>query len=324
MNASFSPEDQLRREASGLAVDDILALCYALQLRQQPRRLRLYMDVLRQRGGERAQFASALICFDLARQNDPAAQRDFAFLADTLRALAGNSELVTQLTEDDPYLSYVWELCRDQLAELDLRFAEATEIEIDAKPVATLDLLSDVDFKDELPDLNVDDASMRQRFEHALESFLGGVPGFPVFDAESGFRMRSGRDVERIEAFLHELESLRDFVKVARGYRTLVMLFYGTQMRSRNLFGVINARKQELLRGGLTEFTQSGHLLAEMAGVLTPLHADPAVWSKVADVIQDYARYSLGDADAAKNGPAGYDAVGRLIRREQERGRDRR
>jgi hypothetical protein len=282
------------------------------------------MDVLRQRGGERAQFASALICFDLARQGDTGAQRDFAFLSDTMRGLADDRDLVGQLTDDDPYLSYVWELCRDRLSELDLRFAEATELPVSRESVATLDLLSDVDFNDELPDLNVDDAAMRQRFEHALESFLGGVPGFPVFDAESGFRMRSGRDVERIETFLHELESLRDFVKAARGYRSLVLLFYGTHMRSRTVFGATNARKQELLRAGLEEFSKSGHLVTDIAGVLTPLHADDGVWSKVADIIEDYARFCLYAPEATRLGPGGYDAVGRLVKREQERVRERR
>ena len=325
MDAPETAEDQLRREASGLGVDDILALCYALQQRRQHGRLRLYMDVLRKRGGERAQFASALICFDLARQGDTAAQRDFAFLADTMRALASKDDLVTQLLEGDPYLVHIWELCRAYLDEMDLRFVEAAEIPAEAiEPVARLELISDVDFKDEIPDLNVDDGAMRQRFEEALESFLGGVPGFPVFDAESGFRLRASRDVERIEAFLHDLDSLKDFVRVARGYRALTLLFYGTHMRSRSIFGVLNARKQDILRAGILEFVASGHILAEIAGVLTPLHADASVWMKVSDVIQDYLRFASRHPDGAQGGVAGYDAVGRLIQREQERDRARR
>ncbi|MBN1962276.1 MAG: hypothetical protein JW841_15175 [Deltaproteobacteria bacterium] len=325
MIATISAEEQLRREISGLAVDDILALCYALQQRKQHlNRLRLYLDILRQRSGERAQFASSLICFDLARQGDISAQRDFTFLTDTLRITAKNTELVNQLTQGDPYLSYIWDLCRTQLDELDERFSDSIDDNAENEPVRTLSLLSDVDFTEELPDLDIDDATMRQRFERALETFLGGVPGYPIFDSESGFRMRTGHDIERIENFLHELESLRDFVKNARGYRALVLLFYGTHMRSRNLFGVINARKQELLRAGLIEFTQSGHLVADIAGVLTPLHADPSVWIKLTDIIQDYIGYCINDPEAAKNGPAGYDAVGRLIRREHGRSRERR
>jgi len=133
MDVPITAEEQLRREASGLAVDDILALCYALHQRPQPSRLRLYLDVLRRRGGDRAQFACALICFDLARQGDAAAERDFGFLADTMRALAQNGDLVGQLVGGDAYLGYVWDLCRAQLDALDPRFAEP---EVDAGEAA--------------------------------------------------------------------------------------------------------------------------------------------------------------------------------------------
>lgn len=313
--------DQLRREAAGLAVDDILALCYHFEQKHQLERLRLYMDVLRQSAGERAQFASALICFDLARQGDAVAQHDFGFLVDTIRGLAGNEQLVDQLVGGDRYLRYVWDLCQAHLEQLDLRFSGP---EIEPAPAASVDLLSDADFKGELPDLSVDDARTRHRFEEALEAFLGGTPGMPVFDAEAGFRLHNGRDVERVEAFLLELDSLREFVRIARGYRALTLLFYGTHMRSKNLFGVVNGRKQETLRAGLAEYAGSGHMLPDLVGVLSPLHSEPDAWMKVADVVHDYLAYCAADPDAARKGPAGYDAVGRLVARDQARGRTRR
>ncbi len=100
-------EEQLLNEVSGLAVEEILALCYALKA--APQRLRLYSNALRRRGGERAQFASCLICFDLARQNDEIAQLEFGFLADTMRELASNTDLVQSLVGGDDYLTFVWE-----------------------------------------------------------------------------------------------------------------------------------------------------------------------------------------------------------------------
>lgn len=323
MDAPVTAEDQLRHEASGLAVDDILALCYTLHQRPQPGRLRLYVDVLRRRGGDRAQFACALICFDLARQGDVAAQRDFGFLADTMRGLSASDELVSQLVGGDPYLGYVWELCRAQLDALDPRFAE-TEVEPDPELMPELDLLSDADFAEDLPDLAVDDVAMKERFEQALEAFLGGVPGYPVFDAESGFRVKNGRDVERVETFLRELDSLRDYVRVARGYRALALLFYGTHMRSKSIFGTVNLRKQELLRDGLAEFAQSGHVVGDVAGVLGALHAEPEVWAKVSDVVVDYLAWCSQHSEAIQQGPQAFDAVGRLAVRDLQRGRQRR
>jgi hypothetical protein len=321
MEASTTAEDLLRQEASGLAVDDILALCYSLQQKQLHRRLRLYMDVLRRSGGERAQFASALICFDLARQGDATAQLEFGFLADTMRNLAAKDGLVEQLVEGDRYLSYVWGLCRAQLADMELPF-----VEVDAEPrsVASVDLISEADLEENLPDLEIDDAVMRERFEDALDAFLGGVSGLPIFDAEAGFRLHGGRDTQRVEAFLRELDSVRDFVRLARGYRALALLFYGTHMRSRSIFGVVNARKQEILRAGLAEFVESGAVLTQIAGVLNPLHADSEVWGKVAEVIYDYVGYCLAEPEAAKAGLENYDAVGRLGERGQGRGRFRR
>jgi hypothetical protein len=321
MDATTTGEDLLRHEASGLAVDDILAVCYALQQKPQPARLRLYLDVLRRRGGDRASFACALICFDLARQGDSGAQRDFQFLADTMRTLAESQELVTELLGGDRYLSYVWELCRAQLEEMDPRFVEPEPEIVEA---AEMVLLSDADFADELPTLDIDDVSMRRRFDDALDAFLGGVPGQPIYDMDSGFRVKSGRDVERVEAFLRELDSLKDYVRIARGYRALTLLFYGTHMRSKSIFGAPNTRKQELLRDGLEELLQSGGIVAEISGVLGPLHADPDVWPKVADVIQDYLAVCAADPEAARAGPSAYDAVGRLVVRDQARGRTRR
>src|SRR5262245_12260970 len=102
MSVDLTAEEQLRREVAGLPVGDILALCYAFQ--KKPERLRLYLDVLRGKGGERAQFASCLICFDLARQGDHIMQREFTILGDTMRGLAQNHELVLALVGDDQYL----------------------------------------------------------------------------------------------------------------------------------------------------------------------------------------------------------------------------
>jgi hypothetical protein len=330
VESAADPATRLREEMGALAVDDILSLCYALTAKpdsQQPR-LRLYLDVLRRRGGERAQFASCLICFDLARQGDTACQREFVFLTDTVRGLARREDLVTTLIGGDPYLVYLWELCQAQLSEADPRFADsqsAPETLPDVE-IAQLDLLSDEDMKADLADfkIEVDDETLWLRFDQAVEDFLGGEIGLPVYDANAGFRVKNSRDVERIEKFLRELESLREFIAPARGYRALVLIFYATHIRSKSLFGQINERKQALLRAGIMEFVHHGKDVWDIAGVLGPMHADNEIWEKVVDVLQDYVAWCAEEPHAAESGPEAYDAVGRLITRDGGRGNWRR
>lgn len=308
-------EERLLAEVSGLPVDEILALCYSL--RNTPQRLRLYLDVLRRRGGERAQFASCLICFDLARQGDETAQREFGFLSDTIRQLASNQQLVGSLVGEDDYLVFIWELCQAQLDEMDPRF-EGDEVLPVVEPdetLAELDLLSDADFGENDFTLTVDTSEMWRRFDEAVEAFLGGQVGLPVYDPTAGFRVSNNRDVQRVERFLQELDSLRELVPLARGFRAVTMLFYGMHMRAKSLFGAVNQRKQALLREGLDEFLRSGPDMAEIAGVMSPLHAGPEVWEKIAEVIVDYTAWLAESPDHLRLGPNGYDAVERMAER---------
>ena len=305
-------EEQLRREVAGLAEDDILALCYAFKGKAP--RLRLYLDVLRGRGNQRAQFASCLICFDLARQGDLSLQREFIFLADTIRALAADGELVVALIGQDPYLGFIWDLLQAALAEMDpLENEPLVNAAQSVGVVAELPLLVDDDLRDF--GVSTDDETLWRRFDDAVENFLGGVVGVPVYDPHAGFRLNNKRDVERIEAFLQKLNSLRDLIPPARGFRALTLLFYGTQMRSRSLFGAVNARKQELLRDGLDEFAKSGPAVWEVAGVFSSMHAAPSAWEKIADVLADYTHWLMFSRSEAALGIQHYDAVGRMSRR---------
>lgn len=281
-------EKNLREEVASLAVDDILALCYTLQHR--PARLRLYLDVLRTRGGERAQFASALICYDLARQGDLLAQREFVLLAASVRALGNREDLIKALVGGDAYLSFLWELCAAQLEDLD---SEPTSLQLGQAvtgPMAELDLLSDDDITDF--ELTVDNQELELHLAESVERFLGSELGMPVYDPEAGYRMSGRRDVDRIEKFLQDLDSLREHVQNARGFRALTLIFYATQMRAKTLFGGVNERRRALLRAGLREFLASGLEVAQIAGVLSPLHADEQVWPRIVDVLVKYVRWT--------------------------------
>lgn len=320
----------LRGEVSGLAVDEILALCFSSHSQKNPDRLRLYLDVLRPMGGERAQFASCLICFDLARQGDTVAQLEFSYLTDTIRILSAKPGFVEALVGGDPYASYVWELCQAQLEEMDPTFADmpVSPATPEVADVGAFDLLSDADFPENdpeqsLPDFKneVNSLRIRARFEEAVLYFLGGELGVPVYEAGCGFQFRNGRDAERIEAFIRELDSVRDFVPHAVGFRALSRLFYATGMRSKSFFGSINQRKQDLLRSGLEDFCASGPEVADVATLLTPLHAEPDAWPRIADMVVDYLMWMVAHPEAAAVGPSAYAAVERLIEREARRGR---
>jgi hypothetical protein len=317
-------EERLRQEIAALAVDDILALCYTFQ--HKLARLRLYLDVLRKRGGQRAQFASCLICFDLARQGETSSRQEFAFLADTMRVLGQDDSITTHLVGEDPYLSFLWELCQAQLDDMDPRFAGGDLAEAAPAEVATVDLLSDDDFGDELADLSAtpDNYNLWLRFDTAVEGFLGGEVGVPIYDPEAGFRVRSSRDVERVERFVQELDSLRELVPIARGFRALVLLFYGTHMRSKSLFGAPNQRKQTVLRDGLAEFLAAGPQVWEVAGVLNPLHMGDDVWEKISDLIIDYLQWIAVHPDEARGGTSGYDVISRLVASQPLMGNRRR
>ena len=326
MSEPLSAREQLIREVQGLAVEEILALCYSFG--HSAERLSLYLDVLRKRGGQRAQFASCLICFDLARQGDTSAGREFSILADTVRTLAQQSDMVQGLLGEDPYLSFVWELLENYLEELDPRFA-ADSISIDVteevEEVASFDLLSDEDFDDEIMELDfrVDEPQMLAEFNEAVSRFLGSIPGVPMYDPEAGFRLRNRHDTDRTERFLKELSSLREFVPLARGFRALTMLFYGSHQRSKGLFGNVNKRKQSLLREGLAEFVSSGPEMIQAAGAISALHADPSAWGKIAEAILDFLAWSHRENPESLGDPEDFDAVAHCVSRDSQRKPDR-
>lgn len=313
-------EQQLLDEVAGLAVEEILALCYTFKAK--PQRLRLYSNALRRRGGERAQFASCLICFDLARQGDEVAQIEFNFLADTMRALADKDGLASGLVAGDDYLEFVWDLCQQQLVEMDPRFGAEPPPPPPEEEVAVLDLINDNDFDDFV--ISVEDAAMWRRFDESVEAFLGGTVGVPIYDPTSGFRLENNRDVARVEKFLQELDSLREYVPMSRGFRALTMLFYGTHMRSKSVFGAVNQRKQTMLRDGIDEFMKSGPAVWEVIGVLGPLHAPSDVLERISSLLVDYIGW-VGDSPInAEKGARGYDPVARLVQRTPARGLNRR
>jgi hypothetical protein len=252
--------EQLLAELRALDTPDLLALC--LRFRRSPERLGLYLTLFRSRPGARAQFAASLVCFDLARQGNPVAQRELAVLAPTMAVIAADEQLVKSLVSGDRYLEELWEACREALASDDPRQLwcepglEATEL------VAELDLLEDedldisIDFEppaEPSPAVDQEDertARQRQQFAEALMRHLGHEPEKGLFDYGYGFTTARGADVERLESFVRSLDAY-DAVAPARGMVSLGRLFLGAHLRRLTFFGRPNPRRQAMVRDGL-------------------------------------------------------------------------
>ncbi len=244
-----------------LETNELLQLC--LKVRGSPARLRLYLGLLRSRGGVRAQLAACLVCFDLAKQGDIMAQREFTALAPTMSQLAQDVGLVAELLGGDPYLEETWSACRLALEGSDPREQlHALDEDADAVPVGELDLLSDedldadfgVEFSFGPPTQAVQDEVEREaaQAEYAalLAKHLGQEPEHGLF-SEGGFATASGRDLDRLEGFLERSAAWASRVPTARGLSSLGNLFLATHLRMRTLFGKRNPRRQKALRTGL-------------------------------------------------------------------------
>jgi hypothetical protein len=320
-------EQELTLQLSRLEVEEILALCYAFTSKNH--RMLLYMNALRQKGGERSQFAACLICFDLARQGNESLQKEFTYLAGTVRDVSTNNEVVQQLLGTDPYLEFVWGMLKVQLDNMDQRFENEHSVAsphlISTADISNIDLISDADFNDEVEgfDISGDPQRVFETYQEALDRFLGKDPFMPAFHPSAGFRLNNRKDAERLEQFLLELDSLRDISPPARAMRSLVLLFYGTHIRSKNFFGTINERKQFLLREGLREFRQSGKEIWEASSTIQPMHAKTIAWEKILEVLTDYV-YWCSKENHRIEAIEKYDAVGRQITRDKRHGHHRR
>src|SRR5690606_24059349 len=95
----------LKEAASALDVEELLALCYSFQ--KDSFRLGVYLDVLRRKGGQKAQAAACLVCFDLARRGERSFEGEFLALVPVMRAFLDDSEgtrPLDPLIGESPYL----------------------------------------------------------------------------------------------------------------------------------------------------------------------------------------------------------------------------
>jgi hypothetical protein len=313
----------LRTEAGRLDVEEILDLCYAFS--KDPIRLTVYLDVLRGKGGTKAQAAACLVCFDLARQGETRFEPEFLALIPVIESFSqmylGEQSALERLIGEDEYLTSLWADLQARLGGRDDRVDEidAADLEVDAE-IVELDLLDDDDIleiEDVLGVIDTGSDEMEQRWVGALDGFydletglqaMFNVGGHNVSSA-GGFSASSKADIARIEALRGEAESLAAHVPEARELLPIVDLFLAAHTRAKNLFGRRNKRRDTQLREGLAAFASLDAPPASAAPWLEPPTGPTHAWEKVAELLLDYAAFLVERIDEQAGPPYGAEGL---------------
>jgi len=288
--------ESLRNELRELDTGELLAL--GARLRRDPDRLSLYLGILRERSGGRAQLAACLVCFDLARLGNRTAQREFFALIPTIRDLARDPALVAELAGNDPYLISLWEGCEAALVRDDPRDI-ADGMDASVPVVGELDLLSDLDAGSELQFELLRMAESAQQEEHATAfarltaSQLGYDLANDIMPTVSGLSTGTSVQLDRLEQYLRQAGAYAPNVPLARGLACLGQLFLAAHLRRHRFFGKPNPRRVEALRAGLAALpSDSPAPLAEAAALIEEEGARVVEgFQKAAEILLDYLRY---------------------------------
>lgn len=304
---------QFHQETSRLTPGEALCECYA-QAHKDCETLQHYYENLSRRADEASIVASALICFDLAANyGEPQAKSHYPYILEELRSAGRFTSFRDQLVGSEPALISLWQTFEVSILQVDPRFEPGRD-EI------SIDDLSDIEIIEEEPEisgepqLEVEPPSEIdfRRYGLALQDFFGDNFMYPLPSPSGGFRLDTRRDVQRVEVFISEMTALVGAVPGARIYRAWALIFYGTHMRSRGLFGLINTRKQEILREGLKEFGRLAPGIWEVAEMFTTAYSDRSAWEKMMELIADYTIWLGQNPQSGADGLDTYDPVERL------------
>lgn len=288
--------ESLRHELRALETSELLAL--GARLRRSPERLSLYLSILRERSGNRAQLAACLVCYDLARLGHPTAQREFYALIPTIRSLSSDPVLVAELAGNDPYLLSLWEGCETAIARDDPR-DEAGTLDASTPIVGEFDLLSDLDMGSELQAELSRLADRARQEEHATAfarltaSQLGYDLENDVMPTVSGLSTATSGQLERLENFLRHAGAYASSVPLAQGLACLGQLFLAGHLRRHRFFGKPNPRRLEALRAGLTALPAEGPGPLAEAAALIEEEGERVMegFQKAAEILLDFLRF---------------------------------
>ena len=315
-------------QTSRMGPGEVLAQCYSEDA-QDREILQRYFENLSRRPDEASGIAAALICFDLAaNHDDDEARSHFPYLLETLRADSSYNLFREELVGLESGLVSLWQSFEATIVQVDPRFEPGRD-EI------SIDDLSDIEIVEEEPEPEIPGEPQPEvaqasemefrRYGLALQDFFGDNFMYPLPRPSGGFRLDTRRDVQRVETFIEEMAALAPVVPGARIYRAWALLFYGTHMRSRGLFGLINTRKQDILREGLNEFSRLAPGIWEVAEMFTTAYSERSSWEKMMELITDYTVWLAHHPQSP--GVEAYDPVDRLntlyrqrTQRERRRG----
>lgn len=302
----------LKEAASALDVEELLALCYSFQ--KDSFRLGVYLDVLRRKGGQKAQAAACLICFDLARRGERSFEGEFLALVPVMHAFLDDSEgtrPLDPLIGESPYLRALSSELEALLRTMDPRWDhggadQVVDLDQDVVEIELLDEddLLEVDLGD-LDEVASQREEQRARWHEALERFFGvdtgirsmfqrGGQALSVF----GFFAESKGELARVEALRDSARSYADAVPEAAELLPLVELFLASHMRAKNLFGRRSRARDATLAAALEHFTALERP-PEHGAWLEPPTSTPASWEKVAEIVLDYISW-LGSIEGAE------------------------
>lgn len=301
----------LREAASALDVEEILDLCFAFS--KDPERLLVYLDVLRSKGGQKAQAAACLICFDLARQGERRFESEFLALVPVMQGFMGGGETgsrpIDRLLGGSAYLHELWSDLEQRLVGMDPRYdqgsaEEVVDLDVDVLEIELLDAedLLEIDL-DELDVVVSDEQHLRDRWHDALERFYGvdaGIRAMMQLEGTAvsvhGFFAESKADVARVEGLREQALSFADGVSEAAEMLPLIDLFLAGHTRAKNLFGRKSKARDASLRAALERFAALPRP-PDTGAWLVPPTSHPRSWEKVGEILLDYIAF-LGTIDA--------------------------
>lgn len=288
MQDASDPQEELEVLAS-LGIDELLERAFDETTGVEDRRR--CMRALRARSERRAQLAAVLLCFDLAQAGDETAQAEMVLLRPAFEEAVDAPAYL----EDHPKLLSLWEKATALLARTDPRdtapffpFREDVGREIP--------LFSEADILGEEEGLGGDEAHARARtreLRRLVSASLGQDLQAHVVRLGSQLDLSTSDDVDRLEAFLDELNAWASMDPGAKALACIGHLYLGVHLRRKTVFGTQNPRRMKAVRTGLFAL-DSDPVLIDQAAAFFSFEGDGSEgFRKVLELLLDFFGYCL-------------------------------
>ncbi len=299
----------LRENAAALDVEDVIDLCYASN--PDVLRVSIYLESLRGRGGEKAQLAACLLCFDLARRGDERREAELHMLLPTIdqliaRDLAGEPTAARDLIDNSMTVVELWTALRNHARSRDMR-AMPPAMPDDDLDAFDIDLFDDDEFAElalELGEIELAldlDEEVLFAYDSSLNRLIPPPPS-TLFCADTG------ADLERVAKLKELATSFANKLPIAADMVALTSLFTATHTRALGLFGRRNKVRDKALAEGVLA------LLSLPAPPVTGIGwfegkdlpgAEDGAWPKIAEAMLELISFIGHDVEAhpERHGP---------------------